>query len=94
MVTVATGVPATDAPTAAELSALLGSDAAASDALLKDDTGEQTPSVLVRVLQVINSPMSWISDAVRDALGKIALLTLFNAVAVLIYVLVFRRHGR
>ena len=78
--------------TAAEAAALLGVDHDATDA--EHAAAAKPPSILVRVLQLINSPMSWLSDAVRDALGKVALLTLFNAVAVLVYVLVFRRHGK
>ena len=51
----------------------------------------QTP-LLVRVLEWINAPLSGLSDAAREAVGKVALVTTLNAVAVLTYVLLFRRH--
>lgn len=41
-------------------------------------------------------PLAWVSnafsDATLDALGKVAILTLINALAILIYVVVFRKH--
>jgi hypothetical protein len=49
-------------------------------------------AVLLRPLVWINSPLDAWPDAVRDAIGKIGLLTLFNAAAVIAYVLIFRRH--
>ena len=48
------------------------------------------PSILVRILQLMNSPLAWLPDPLRDALGKAGLLTMFNAIAVLGYVLLFR----
>jgi hypothetical protein len=48
-------------------------------------------SLLVRILEVLNSPMAFLPDEVRDAIGKVAILTTCNAVAVIVYVLVFRR---
>ena len=48
----------------------------------------------LRPLVWLNAPMDALPEAAREAIGKVALLTLFNAVAVMIYVLVFRRrHG-
>jgi len=46
---------------------------------------------LVAVLELINSPMDFFSDEVREAMGKVAIVTTFNAAAVLVYVMVFRR---
>jgi hypothetical protein len=40
----------------------------------------------------LNLPMELLPFEVRDALGKVALLTLANAIAVLAYVMIFRRH--
>jgi hypothetical protein len=40
----------------------------------------------------LNAPLLMLPEPIRDAIGKIALLTLFNAVALLGYVLMFRRH--
>ena len=48
-------------------------------------------SPVVRVLEVINSPLASFSDSTRDTLGKVAIVTLVNSLAVLIYVL-FVRH--
>jgi hypothetical protein len=45
---------------------------------------------LVAVLELINSPMDFFSDDVREAMGKVAIVTTFNAAAVLVYVMVFR----
>jgi hypothetical protein len=47
--------------------------------------------LILKLLQLINWPMTLVSDDVREAMGKIAILTMFNAAAVLVYVLVFRR---
>jgi hypothetical protein len=47
-------------------------------------------SPLVRVLQWINWPMTLVSDHVREAIGKVAIVTTFNAAAVIVYVMVFR----
>jgi hypothetical protein len=65
-------------------------DAAEIDAAAVD-VDERLP-LLVRVLEWMNAPLSGLSDTVREALGKIAIVTSVNAVAVLTYVLLFRRH--
>ncbi len=46
----------------------------------------------LRPLEWINAPFAALPDPLRETLGKIGLLTLFNAAAVLAYVLIFRRH--
>jgi hypothetical protein len=46
---------------------------------------------LVKILELINAPMNFFSDEVREGMGKVALVTTFNAAAVLVYVMVFRR---
>ena len=56
-----------------------------------DDANRPTP-LLVRVLEWINVPLLGWPDAVREAMGKVAILTLLNAVAVLLYVLWLRRR--
>ena len=56
---------------------------------------ESYPTALawyLRPLEWLNLPMQSLPAGVREAVGKIALLTLFNALAVLIYVFVFRKH--
>jgi hypothetical protein len=61
------------------------------DAEAEADAGAHVP-LLVRVLEWVNSPLAGFPDRVREALGKVALVTTVNAVAVLTYVLLFRRH--
>jgi hypothetical protein len=48
--------------------------------------------LLVRVLELMNAPLVGLSESVRVAMGKVAIVTSLNAVGVLVYVLVFRRH--
>ena len=55
-------------------------------------TSESGASLPVRVLAWINSPLDSCPDPVREAIGKVAILTAVNAVAVLVYVLFFRHH--
>jgi hypothetical protein len=68
----------------------LADDAAAeSDAL--DDTGSSRLAPVIKVLELLNAPLSFVPDALRDTLGKVAIVTLVNSIAVLVYVL-FLRH--
>ena len=46
----------------------------------------------LKPLEWLNAPMQALPDGVREGVGKIALLTLFNALAVLVYVFVFRKR--
>jgi hypothetical protein len=48
--------------------------------------------IYLRPLEWINAPLEYCPEWVREAFGKVALLTLFNSLAVLLYVLIFRRH--
>ena len=48
--------------------------------------------LLVKILEWINAPMLLFSDEVREGMGKVAIVTTFNAAAVLVYVMAFRRH--
>ena len=43
-------------------------------------------------LELLNAPFAAMPETFREVLGKVAILTLFNSVAVLAYVLLFRRH--
>jgi len=72
-----------------EVNALLGEPVGASAEVVDD--GTPLP-VYVRALEVVNSPFASMPNALREAFGKIAILTLFNSIAVLLYVLIFRRH--
>lgn len=58
------------------------------DALLEP---ESLP-IYLKPLEWLNAPFDLLPDAVRDVIGKVALLTLFNAVAVLLYVFLIRKH--
>jgi hypothetical protein len=48
--------------------------------------------LLLRPLQWLSAPLDPWPDQLRDVLGKVGLMTLINALAVLAYVLLFRRH--
>jgi hypothetical protein len=93
--------PASEAP-AAPAPAATAPDQAASppattitiDPQALEDSGPAEPGVplLVCVLEWINAPLDGLSERVRGAIGKVALVTTFNAVGVLLYVLFFRHH--
>jgi DNA polymerase-3 subunit gamma/tau len=59
------------------------------------DLGDPIPGpwLAVRLLALINPPADAYPDHVRETVGKVAVVTLINAVAVLAYVMLFRRHG-
>ena len=62
------------------------------DAVFAAATGQSGREPLpVVVLELINAPLSFVPDRLRDVLGKVAILTLVNSLAVLIYVLFIRR---
>jgi hypothetical protein len=48
--------------------------------------------LIVRVLEWINAPLAFLPLQVREAVGKIALVTTVNAIAILTYVLLFRHR--
>lgn len=92
----ATSAPAVESPkeeqtSAVESAALLGSTAPAEQAAETSADDEPEP-FLVRVLEWVNSPFAALSDGARDMVGNLAILTFFNALAVLLYVLMFRGH--
>ncbi|HYE19400.1 MAG TPA: hypothetical protein VEA69_13200 [Tepidisphaeraceae bacterium] len=55
------------------------------------DAADARVPMLVRVLEWMNAPLAGLSDGVREGLGKVAIVTTLNAVAVLLYVLIFRK---
>jgi ribonuclease E len=60
-----------------------------------EEAVENTPvPIYLKPLVWLNAPMLLLPEPIRDAIGKIAVLTMFNSVAVLVYVLMFRRHHR
>jgi hypothetical protein len=83
---------------AAERTALHGDAFAASqpvDHSPQIDLGaEPRIPLLLRPLEWLSSPLDPWPDQLRDILGKVGLMTLINALAVLAYVLVVRRHHR
>jgi hypothetical protein len=51
----------------------------------------QRASRLVQLLELINLPLERCPDAIRDLVGKLAILTFMNALGVLLYVALFKR---
>ncbi|HEV8290842.1 MAG TPA: hypothetical protein VGP94_02925 [Tepidisphaeraceae bacterium] len=49
-------------------------------------------SFLLRPLEWVNAPLSACSDTFREGLGKVAIMTLINALAILLYVMFLRKH--
>jgi hypothetical protein len=49
-------------------------------------------SLLVRPLALLNAPLEVLPDTVRDMVGKVAVVTLVNSIAVITYVVIFRHH--
>ena len=93
--TAASNAEAETAASAAERAALDGkedesADLLATTSLLAGDERELSP--LLKPLAWLSAPLDAFPDNVREALGKIAILTLVNAIAVLAYVMLFRRH--
>ncbi len=83
---------------AADLNAVLAAAAEASTVAATSadlDLGNpiaRSPFFL-RPLELLNAPLEMLPDTVRDAIGKVAVVTLVNSVAVIAYVMLFRRHG-
>jgi hypothetical protein len=47
---------------------------------------------LLRPLEMLSAPLDLFPDTVRDLIGKMAVVTLVNSVAIITYVTVFRHH--
>lgn len=62
----------------------------ADRAALDSQEGERVP-VMIRVLAAINWPLNYCSEGVRSAVGKVAVVTLVNAIMLLFYVVFFKR---
>jgi hypothetical protein len=69
---------------------ILEAQARADDACAEASTDQGLP-IYLKPLQWLNAPLSLFPSSVRETIGKVAILTLFNAIAVIVYVLVFRR---
>jgi len=84
-------IPQKAAPTVAQKPAPSTSPAPAPAPSAQNS--EPTLPILLRLLLWINAPFSSLPEAIRNALGQIAIVTTVNAVAVLLYVWLFRaRH--
>lgn len=66
--------------------------AAVADEPEGDDEPPAPLPLWLRPLEWINAPVNDSSDRVREFLGKAAILTLVNSAAVIVYVLMFRKH--
>jgi len=51
----------------------------------------QAPKLIVVPLRLLNAPFASLSDEKRDIIGQIAIVTLVNALAIMLYVIIFRR---
>lgn len=76
--------------TAAEERAALRGSLPQADPTPKLKSEECLP-VYLKPLEWVNAPLSSVPESVREAMGKVAIVTLVNAIAVLIYVLLFRQ---
>jgi hypothetical protein len=55
-----------------------------------DDSSDRVPWY-VRILEWMNAPLSLFPESTRELVGQVAILTLFNSLAVLLYIALFRR---
>jgi hypothetical protein len=97
------GAAAPEEPTSAEERAALTTIQAIAESVKKDqvlsksgpasevDAPDARDPIYIRLLELLNAPLKACPDGVRDALGKVAILTLMNSVGVLVYLLLFRR---
>lgn len=67
-------------------------DSTAGEPALEDPVDGAPVPLYLKPLVWLNAPLLLLPDPIRDAIGKIAVLTLFNSLAVLTYVLMFRHH--
>src|SRR5262249_11517448 len=49
------------------------------------------PAFIVKPLEWLNAPFNSFPDSIRDTLGQIGIVTMINALAVLLYIILFRR---
>jgi hypothetical protein len=84
------------APGSLEESPLAQEDRAVLDEVLSahaEAADEDRLPLFLRPLEWLNAPLQIFPEAAREALGKVAIITLFNSLAVLAYVLIFRASG-
>jgi hypothetical protein len=63
-----------------------------SDALAELQVDEPALPIVLKPLAWLSAPLDRFPDEVRETLGKIAILTIVDALAVLVYVMMFRQH--
>jgi hypothetical protein len=81
------------ARTAAERASLTGQAAPAPSgtaAKVPVPAEDSRLPLVLRPLEWINAPLESLPESVRDVIGKIAIVTLINAAAVIAYVMLFR----
>jgi hypothetical protein len=59
---------------------------------LDEPESEARVPLVLKPLVWINAPFAAVPEGAREALGKVAIVTLVNAIGVLAYVLIFRKH--
>jgi hypothetical protein len=60
-------------------------------ALLDYVHDEPKPGVLLMPLQLLNAPFASLSDTARDRMGQLAIITTINAMAFILYYILFRQ---
>jgi hypothetical protein len=87
---------AVDAPAvtnASEKNAVLSAAGFETDkAGAKSSLAEKSVTILIKPLEWMNAPIEFAPVAVRAAIGRAGIVTLINAILVLGYVLIFRKH--
>jgi hypothetical protein len=71
--------------------AALAAEELAQERVQLPDLDGDVPLIL-KPLVWMNLPLERFPEQVRETIGKIAVLTMVNAIAVLAYVIIFRRH--
>ena len=46
--------------------------------------------IVVRILEILDAPFSGLSERARETLAKVAIVTIFNGLAILLYLILFR----
>jgi len=87
--------PNADEPTILPSAVTQEQDEAAATAALLESIEPTTATaplpIWLRPLEWLNAPLASLTDSARSALGKAAIITLFNAIVILLYVLLFRK---
>lgn len=76
---------------AADLEDELSASITAARGADSDDEDRPLP-LWLKPLEWLNAPLAACPESLRDALGKVGILTLVNSLAIIAYVLLFRRH--